>query len=252
MKIPINQIIQGDCLEVLKTFPDNSVDLVVTSPPYNKASANRKCSKTDSWSKANINYGEFKDDLPEPEYQERQKQVIRELVRIIKPSGSIFYNHKYRIKNHRVISPEQWLGEFIIRQVVIWDRTNSPMMEPIRFMPKTEQLYWITKEQKTPYFTRDGFQFHDIWRIPPAKNPHPAPFPEEIVKRCIIAACPENGVVLDPYMGSGTTAKVAREMGRDFVGIELNLEFIKMAENKLSIPLQESLLSTNSPEGEKE
>jgi len=85
----INKIIQGDCLEVMKTLEDNSIDCIITSPPYNKHSANRKCGKTDSWQKANIDYGDFKDNLPEQEYQEQQKQVIREMVRIIKPKGSI-------------------------------------------------------------------------------------------------------------------------------------------------------------------
>jgi len=231
----IEEIIQGDTLKSIKAIPDNFVDLVVTSPPYNKHSAKRKCGKTDSWQKANIDYEGFKDDLPEPEYQEQQKQVIRELVRVIKPTGSIFYNHKYRIVKHRVISPEQWLSEFVIRQVLVWDRTNSPVLEPIRFMPKTEQIYWITKEAKTPYFTKEGFQFQDVWRIPPAHgNPHPAPFPEEIPKRCIIAACPENGIVLDPYSGSGTTLMAAKRSGRSYIGIELNPNYIAMAKEKLS------------------
>lgn len=227
----VNQIICGDCLEVLKTFPDNSVDLVVTSPPYNKASAKRKCSKTDSWTKANIDYDLFSDDLPEAEYQAQQRELIEELKRVIKPSGSIFYNHKNRIVNHISVSPERWVGDF--RQLIIWDRGSSCVLEPIRFMPTIEQIYWITKENKTPYFTKEGFQFKDVWRIPPAQNPHPAPFPEQLVKRCIISACPENGIVLDPYIGSGTTAKVAKEMGRQYIGIELNPKFIEMAEQKL-------------------
>ena len=59
-----NKIYQGDVLEVLKTFPDESINCIITSPPYNKHSTNRKCGKTDSWQKANIDYGEFKDDMP--------------------------------------------------------------------------------------------------------------------------------------------------------------------------------------------
>ena len=230
----LNQVVLGDCLEVMKKIPDKSVDLVVTSPPYNKNSANRKYNPKDSWSKAGISYGDFKDDLPEDIYQENQKQIIRELVRVIKPSGSIFYNHKYRIVNHRVISPEEWLGEFILRQVIIWNRGSSPVLEPIRFMPTFEQIYWITKQRNTPYFTSVGFQYKDIWRLNPDKgNEHPAPFPEEIVGRCINAACPENGIVLDPFLGSGTTCVAAKQLKRRYIGIEISQEYCRIAEERL-------------------
>lgn len=227
-------IYYGDCLEIMKTLLDNSVDLVITSPPYNKHSAKRKCGKTNSWQQANISYGDFNDDLPESEYQEQQKEVIRELVRIVKSMGSIFYNHKYRIVNHRVISPEEWLSEFIIRQVIIWDRTSSPVLEPIRFMPKTEQIYWITKECKTPYFTKEGFQFQDIWRIPPdSGNEHPAPFPLSIPERCIISACPKGGIAFDPYCGSGTTLVACKKLGRKGIGIEISKEYCDIAVQRL-------------------
>jgi modification methylase len=230
----MNKIIQGDALTELKKLPENSIDCVITSPPYNKNSASRVCGKSDSWTKANIDYGDFKDNLPEKEYQEQQKQVLRELVRIIKPTGSIFYNHKYRIVNHRVISPEEWLNEFIIRQVIIWDRGSSCVLEPIRFMPTIEQIYWITKNQTTPYFTSQGFQFKDVWRISPETgNDHPAPFPLEIPERCIVSACPENGVVLDPYCGSGTTLLAAKKLHRNFIGIENNPTYIKIANERL-------------------
>jgi DNA modification methylase len=101
-------------------------------------------------------------------------------------------------------------------------------------MPTIEQIYWITKKRNTPYFTGEGFQFKDVWRISPENgNEHPAPFPEAIPERCIIAACPENGIVLDPYLGSGTTAVAAQKLGRNYIGIELNPEYIKIAEQRL-------------------
>ena len=240
MKEYLNKIINADCLDALKNFPDSSVDCVITSPPYNKNSADRKCSKSDSWSNANIDYGSYKDNLPEHEYQEWQKDVIRECVRVLKVDGSLFYNHKYRIVNHRVISPEEWLGEFILRQVIIWNRKSSPILEPIRFMPTIEQIYWITKEQKTPYFTREGFQFKDVWDISPARNnTHPAPFPTQIAERCIIASCPPDGVVLDPFMGSGTTAIACIKTGRNYVGIEREPKFIKLINTRINNELSQ-------------
>ena len=229
-----NKIILGDCLEELKKIDSDSIDVVITSPPYNKNSADRKCSPTDTWNKANIDYEVFKDGIPETEYQENQKNILRELVRIIKPTGSIFYNHKYRIVNHKVISPEEWLSEFIIRQVIIWDRGSSCQLEPIRFLPTIEQIYWITKNRETPYFNQSALLFKDIWRInAETNNDHPAPFPKELPRKCIIACCPENGIVLDPYSGSGTTLIVAKELRRNYLGIELNKKYIDMAEKRL-------------------
>jgi len=230
----LNKIHQGDVLEILKEMPDEFIDLIITSPPYNKHSAKRKCGKTDSWRQANIGYGKFNDSMPEMKYQKWQEEVLKECLRVIKKDGSIFYNHKYRIVNHKIISPEKWLKDFNIRQVIIWDRKSSCVLEPIRFMPTFEQIYWIIKERKTPFFNSKAFQFKDIWRINPAKNnPHPAPFPEELVERCIVACCPKNGIVLDPFMGSGTSALVAQNLGRNFIGIELNPEYIKIAEERL-------------------
>ena len=230
----INKVICGDCLEVMKDIPDKSIDLVVTSPPYNKASANRKCGKTDSWQQANIDYGDFKDNLPEQEYQKWQQNIIRECLRILKNDGSIFYNHKYRIVNHRIISPEEWLKDFIIRQVIIWNRKSSPVLEPIRFMPTIEQIYWITKEQKTPYFTKQGFQYKDVWEINPERgNNHPAPYPITIPARCIKSACPENGLIFDPFLGSGTTAVAAKQLNRNFIGIEISEKYCEIARQRL-------------------
>lgn len=232
--IETNKIYQMDCMEGLKGIDNESVDCIVTSPPYNKHSANRKCGKTDSWKKANIDYGNFKDDLPEEEYQEQQKKVLRECIRVLKKDGSIFYNHKPRIINHKVIFPQEWLGEFNIRQMIIWNRKNSPVLEPIRFMPIVEYIFWITKEPKTPKFNPKAFHYKEIWEIPPKieKN-HPATFPDELVRRCLDATTNNGDVVLDPYMGSGTVAKVSKEMGRIFIGFEINSDYIKMANKRL-------------------
>lgn len=234
------ELINGDCFIEMKKIPDKSIDLVVTSPPYNKHSANRKCGKTDSWQRANIDYGDFKDDLPELEYQEQQKKVLRECIRVLKPDGSIFYNHKPRIVNHRTIFPHEWLGEFIIRQMIVWDRKNTPVLEPIRFMPLCEYIFWITKEQKTPKFNPKAFIYKEIWSISPQhQNEHPAPFPEELSDRCIFATTSENDLVLDPYCGSGTVGVSAKKKNRNFIGIELNPKYIEIAQKRIAQATQE-------------
>jgi len=229
-----NKIYKGDCLDIMKKFPDNSIDCIVTSPPYNKHSAKRKCGDKDTWRNANIDYGEFNDDMPEKDYQNWQKEVLRECIRILKPNGSIFYNHKPRIINHKVIFPHEWLGDFIVRQMIIWNRKSSPALEPIRFMPTVEYIFWITKERKTPKFNKKAFYYKEIWDIPPKQNSnHPAPFPEELVKRCIEATTEKDDIILDPFFGSGTTGVVALKLGRKFIGIELNPEYVKIANERL-------------------
>lgn len=229
------KLILGDCLEKMKDIPDNSVDCIITSPPYNKHSANRKCGKTDSWQRANIDYGDFKDDLPEEEYQKQQKNLMREMVRVLKPNGSIFYNHKVRIVKHRAIIPTEWLSEFNIRQVLIWDRTNTPQLAPIRWFPITEYIYWITKGQVQPKFYKRSKHQHEIIRITPKPmKEHPAPFPEELVETLMLNTTDENDIVLDPYMGSGTTGVACKNLNRNFIGIEISEEYLKIAEERIN------------------
>ena len=219
----LGELYCGDNLEKIKKIPDNTFNCIITSPPYNKHSAKRKSDgNTDSWNSAGIRYGGFNDDLPEDEYQLQQVEILSECVRILKDDGSIFYNHKPRIKNHKIIFPHEWLIEFVVRQMIVWNRMNSPCLEPIRFLPTTEYIFWITKTNKTPKFNGECFKYSEVWNIgaKPDKN-HPAPFPEEIVKRCILATTKIGDVVFDPYFGSGTVGLVAEKLNRKWVGIEL-------------------------------
>lgn len=224
----INKFICGDSLGVLKTIPDNSIDCVVTSPPYNKHN------KTGGqWKGAQIHYGIYDDDMPENDYQEWQKKIIRELLRVIKPQGSIFYNHKPRPNEHKVILPTDWLKEFDIRQIIIWKRGGSPDISPICFIKNTEWIIWIKKS--IPKFNSEYFNMGEVWNIKfDTYTLHPAPFPVELPLRCIQATTAKGDVVLDPFMGSGTTAIACKKTGRNFIGIELNPAYIKMAERRIS------------------
>ena len=236
------KLILGDCLEIMKTIPDKSIDLVLTSPPYNKHSVDRKCGKTDSWQKANIDYGTYKDDMPEAEYQEWQKKFLREYLRSLKNNGSIFYNHKPRIVDHKTIFPHEWLGEFIIRQMIIWNRKNSPVLEPIRFMPIVEYIFWITKQRVTPKFNPEAFHYKEIWEIlPRVDTEHPATFPKKLVTNCIIACSNKNDVVLDPFMGSGTTGVACKELGRNFIGIEIDKKYFEIAQRRINQTMENLL-----------
>ncbi len=107
----INQVIHGDALEVLKEISDNSIDLGITSPPYNKKE------KYGGWLVDKVKYKGYRDVMPEEEYQSWQVEVLNELYRVIKEGGSFFYNHKVRYEDGKMIHPLQWLMKWRFWQV---------------------------------------------------------------------------------------------------------------------------------------
>lgn len=239
-----NIIYNEDCLETMAKIPDNFIDLIVTSPPYNK-NAHASANGTDkSWSALRgrqIPYDVYSDDMPQEEYELWQKKIISECIRILKPHGSLFYNHKDIIVDG-VIIPPKWVYDFKVHQQIIWNRGSSLANDIHYFQPITEYVYWIVKEPKAVYFNKEKSVFRqNIWRINTDKNPHPAPFPLLLVANIIQCASRENSVIYDPFMGSGTTALATIEIGgRKYIGSEISPKYVEMAnkriENKLNNP----------------
>jgi modification methylase len=248
----IGKVIQGDCLEIMKTMPDNSVDLIVFSPPYNKHSAKRKPHHTDTWSGGNagIKYTTTNDDMPEYEYQDWQIKIINECIRILKPYGSFFYNHKNRTLNKAIITPYEWIlrTNAIIKQEIIWNRKMIVEVDKVRFYPKTERLFWLIKSRIQPKFNGDMAKLTEIWDISPCqkekRNNHPAPYPEELVNNCIEATTKENDIVLDCFLGSGTTAVASQILGRRWIGIEISPEYCEIARKRLKPYLEQTSLKS--------
>jgi len=243
------QIYCGDCLEILPflnttlIFAKKQVDLVVTSPPYNKGYYDKhKPHPTDAWKQRNISYGDFKDNLLPEEYIKQQIKVISELVLLIKESGSIFYNTKSVIANHKLVYPT-FVFDFNVRQQIIWDRNSTPQLAPIRFFPTTEYIFWITKGQVQPKFYRRGKFDKEVWRInPKPMKEHSAPFPLELVNQCILSTTDKNDLVLDPFLGSGTTLVACKELGRKGIGIEINKEYCNIAIKRLKNTVKDMFL----------
>ncbi len=228
------QLYLGDCLEVMKEIPDKSIDLVLTSPPYNKGFYDKHTPHpTDVWRQRNISYGDFKDNLSPEDYVNQQTKILQEAIRIIKITGSIFYNTKAVITNHRLVYPT-FVFDFNVRQQIIWDRGSTPQIAPIRFFPTTEYIFWITKSNVQPKYYRRGKFDKEVWRInpKPMKN-HPAPFPLELATQCIESTTDKNDTVLDPFMGSGTTGVACKELGRRFIGIEIEPKYFEIAKRRI-------------------
>lgn len=229
-----NRIYNMDVLEGLRALPDDSVDLIVTSPPYNKGywSVNRRTNITKGsfYTKSRrIDYGVFDDRMDPDEYVSWQKQILDECIRVIKPTGSIFYNHCEIQRDCLAIHPT-YVYDYPIKQLIIWDKGSTPRLDKSYFYPTTEFIYWIKKTKKArPYFDRRNAIFNRaVWCFPPDRhNTHPAPFPQALPENCILACTKPGDLVLDPFMGSGTTARAAKLHGRDYIGFELNPEYIQ-------------------------
>lgn len=321
----VNKVICGDALEILKTIPDNSVDLVITSPPYYKQ---RKYGGTG-----------IGNELTVDEYINNLMEVFRECVRVIKDSGSIVFNigDKYE-KGSLLLVPYRFAIEALRREKVklinevTWVKLNPvprqdpkklvPSKEPFFIFVKSENYYFnkdafmdflgilrreskksknsigqryfslieksnLSKEEKErakaellkaieevksgkiegfrmkirgihamPYggqeggrklhIEKDGFTIIKIHGKPTKRdiieapvetikgNIHPAIYPEFIVQEFLKLLTKEGDIVLDPFIGSGTTGVVAKRMGRRFIGIEINPEYCKYAEERIS------------------
>jgi modification methylase len=213
-----------DVLEGLRRLGDNSIDTIITSPPYNKYGLSK-------YKHRKIKYSTYNDDMNEDDYQDWQIEILNECYRVLKPNGSMFYNHK----NRRVKCKEHIPQEFILKsdlnlyQTIIWNRNQSPSIFNTFLMPTYEYIFWLTKTNKTPKVFRNRLDtIKDIWNITPSRSKiHPATFPEKLVENCILLSTNEGDLVLDIFSGIGTTANVSERLNRDFIGFEICKEYIK-------------------------
>ena len=236
MNLYSNKLIQGDTLSVLREMPDRLVDLSITSPPYNKQEKNK------GWLVKNVVYSDYKDVVPEDEYQKAQAEMLNEVYRVTNSGGSMFYNHKLRWDNGNMYHPMDWLRDtdWVVKQEIIWDRTIAANIRGWRFWQVEERIYWLYKpidsDKKGRELESRDAKFTSIWRsVPETKNPHPAPFPLWLPARIILSLLRnnDNGLVLDPYMGSGTTAVASKILGHRYLGIDISEEYLNYARDRL-------------------
>lgn len=313
----LNKIICGDSLSVLKKFPDESIDCVVTSPPY--------------WALRDYNVdGQIGLESSIEEYLEKLLAVFAEVRRVLKPSGTCWVNfgdtyanktkggHRNKLQKNMfdsltrratfpklkvnlripskslcLIPPRFAIGMvdqgWILRNEIIWHKPNAmPQSVRDRFTVDFEKMFFFVKERKY-YFQRqyeqlknperlkrrllnpqkahkqtDSYWFSArpeisekqrlqmlergrnkrcVWTIGTTSfaGHHFAVYPPKLIETPIKAGCPESGIVLDPFIGSGTTAVVAKQLGRNFIGIELNPFFVEMGKQRLKKTISETV-----------
>jgi modification methylase len=243
----MQNLILGDCLSEMKKIESDSINTIITSPPYNKKglSGGKVSLGNQVWKKFNIDYSTYDDNLSEDDYQLWMIDLLNEMKRIIKPDGSIFFNHKPRRNNNRVYLPTEFISKsnLQIYQLIIWNRLSSPNIRKDVLLPCTEHIYWLTKGKPKTSKEKLDKNFHsEVWTINPDKgNSHPAPFPEKLVENCILLSTEVGDLVFDPFLGSGTTAVVSKKLDRNFIGVELDENYLTLSKMRLKT------LNTNNP-----
>lgn len=265
-KLPLNEIIQGDCIQVLETLPEKSVSLIFADPPYNLQLQNEliRPNQTlvdavdDDWDK----FSNFQ------EYDDFTRAWLTACQRLLKDDGTIWVIGSYH-NIYRVGSIMMDLGFWILNDV-IWHKTNPmPNFRGTRFTNATETLIWAQKSQNQKRYTfnyhamknlNDEKQMPNVWQIPlcagteririNGKKAHSTQKPEALLYRVILSSSNPGDVVLDPFFGSGTTGAVAKKLKRHFIGIEREPSYVQLARQRIE-SIQPSLsddglLSTDS------
>jgi DNA modification methylase len=245
-----NTIIQGDCIQELKKFPDNSVDLIFADPPYNMQLKNalyrpnntKVDGVDDEWDK----FASF------TEYDNFCRAWLKECRRILKDTGSMWVIGSYH-NIFRVGTTMLDLGFWILNDVT-WYKTNPmPNFLGTRFTNATETLVWCSKGEQYKKYTfnhklmkkyNGGKQMTSVWQIGlcigderlkggDGKKAHSTQKPEELLKRVILSTTRQGDLVLDPFFGTGTTGAAAKKLKRDFIGIEKEAEYITLAKHRI-------------------
>lgn len=224
------ELFNKDCIAQLKLLPKESIDVILTSPPYNLGNNHHT---------GNKRHKAYDDEMPEEEYQNWQIEVLKECYRVLSPTGSLLYNHKHRIKEGILISPYEWLFKtpFKLKQMLTWIN-YSQNFDKCRFFPFTEEVYWLSKTKDTQFLNTKNFP--NVFQWPPEgiDKAHSRSFPKKMVFD-LLSCFPSAKTVLDPFMGSGTVGVVCKTLKKDFIGIEINQTFFEFAKKRIDEDMPE-------------
>ena len=232
---PNGIIYNGDCIDIMNKLDAESVKIIVTSPPYNiKNSTGNglKDGRGGKWKNAALQagYDNYEDTMLHEDYVKWQRDCLTAMMRVLRPDGAIFYNHKWRVQGGLLQDRHDIVEGFPVRQIIIWQRNGGINFNKGYFLPTYEVIYLIVKPdfKLAPKANAMG----DVWKIPQeVKNEHPAPFPVELASRCIESV--DEGIVLDPFIGSGTTAVAAELANRQWIGIDISKKYCEMTEGRI-------------------
>lgn len=236
----INKIFNESCLNTLARMSDDSVDLVITSPPYNmnlRIRDGKYCSRQIT-KEFSTKYDGFSDNMPIAEYFDFHLRVIKELLRV---APIVFYNVQIVTGSKRAVF--KLLGELneYVKDIIVWDKENAqPAMSEGVLNRQYELIIVFAKRdaisRKFNYCNFERGTLNDVWRIKRGKkvtNLHGATFPEELVEKILTNFLRERDVVYDPFMGTGTTAVVCKKMNRRFIGSEIITSYVEVAKERL-------------------
>ncbi|GHS96258.1 methyltransferase [Synergistales bacterium] len=233
------KIICGDCLEVLRTIESESVDLVVTDPPYNLSK----------------NYGNNRDTWAHDDYLEFSRRWLTEVKRVLKPTGTIYLFMGVRYISYVYEILERELGMFF-NSWITWCYTQgigktkgfSPRHDDILMFTKNEDYKFNLDAVRVPqkYYRSvnnmrganpgNVWEFSHIHYCQTNRQNHPTQKPEALFERMILASSDKNDLVLDPFCGSGTSLRVCQQTSRQGIGIEINEEYVAMIVERLDRP----------------
>ena len=228
----------NDCVETMRTLAEDSINLILTDPPYNLG--NFMISRDTNLKKMRDNFFGTAgwDNLEYDEWVSAMDAFFEQAARIIKKGGTMVV-FMAAIKVETTIRLAEKHG-FYYKTTGIWHKTNPmPRNMNLHFVNSTETWVYFTYKSRTGTFNNNGAVLHDFIEtsVTPSSErkygKHPTQKPEALINHLVSVLSSENDVVLDPFMGSGTTGVVCKRLNRDFVGIELNKEYFEIAKERI-------------------
>ena len=218
----IDKVICGDCLEVMKDIPDNSVDLVLTDPPYNVSTSDIH---KGGGKYLKQNFGDWDKDF-------KPQDFVNETERILSPNGQVY-----------IFCSDGLIGEYcelfnslfkFFKLLVIWRSNPCPQFRKRTFVQNQQYIVWTRRGNYTFNFLGQNemhacfqYMFND------EKTIHPNQKDIDVISKLLAISSSENDIILDPFLGSGTTAVACKQLNRHFIGIEINPDYCKIARERL-------------------
>ena len=241
-----SKLLLGDTFKLMRTIPKESVDMIFADPPY--------CLSNDGFSNSggnmvSVNKGKWDKKESLQEKHSFNRKWIRMMKRVLKPNGTIWISGSF----HNIYSVGMALEQegFKILNNITWQKTNpAPNLSCRYFTHSTETILWARKNDKKArhYYNyplmkemNNGKQMKDVWTgsLTPKSEKwagkHPTQKPEYLLEKIILASTQEGDMILDPFVGSGTTGVVAKRLGRKFIGIDAEEEYLEIAKKRLEV-----------------